>query len=179
LPAPAVDGLPRRPLDQALATDLQHYLPGDLLAKIDIATMACSLEARAPLLDYRLVEWVARLPAGFKQRGLQRKRLLADALARHLPAALFKRQKMGFAAPVGGWLRHELRELVTDTLLDERSREREWFDRRAVESTVREHLAARADHTAAIWTLLMLELWYREFADRPVTTVATSVARRQ
>jgi hypothetical protein len=75
------------------------YLPDDLLTKMDIATMACSLEARAPLLDYRLVEWAARLPVRLKQRRLQRKRLLGDVLARRLPRELFERPKMGFTGP--------------------------------------------------------------------------------
>ena len=162
---PIVTANAQHPLDRVLATDLEHYLPDDLLTKIDIATMACSLEARAPLLDYRLVEWTARLPANFKQRGLRRKRLLSDALARTLPAELFKRPKMGFAVPVGGWLRDELHELMTDTLLDRRSVDRGWTDRRALEQTIREHRSAGADHSRVLWTLLVLELWQREFVD--------------
>ena len=166
-PAPQVDGVhqPRDPLDRVLAADLNYYLPDDLLAKIDIATMACSLESRAPLLDHRVVEWTARLPASFKQRGLRRKRLLADGLARHLPSELFRRPKMGFAAPVGNWLRGDLRELLTDTLLDRQSIDRGWIDRSALERTVQEHLTSQADHTRALWTLLMLELWHREIVE--------------
>lgn len=165
LAPPAITADAQHPLDRVLAMDLEHYLPDDLLTKIDIATMACSLEARAPLLDYRLVEWTARLPASFKQRGLRRKRLLSDGLERTLPPELFKRPKMGFAIPVGRWLRSELHELLTDTLLDRRSVDRGWTDRRALEQTIQEHLSASADHSRVLWTLLMLELWQREFAD--------------
>ena len=90
-------GTAHDPLDRALAVDFARSLPDQLLYKMDIATMASSLEARAPLLDYRLVEWAARLPSSFKQRGRTRKRLLTDALARHLPPELFTRPKMGFS----------------------------------------------------------------------------------
>jgi asparagine synthase (glutamine-hydrolysing) len=167
VPPPAVTAHARHPLDRVLAADLEHYLPDDLLTKIDIASMACSLEARAPLLDYRLVEWTARLPARFKQRGLRRKRLLADAASRELPPDVFTRPKAGFAVPVGKWLRSELRELLTDTLLDRRSLDRGWADRTGLEAAIHDHLSARADHSRALWTLLMLELWHREFADGP------------
>jgi asparagine synthase (glutamine-hydrolysing) len=177
---PDSSGLALSALDRALAMDVAHYLPDDLLTKMDIATMACSLEARAPLLDYRLVEWAARLPVRLKQRRLERKRLLRDALARRLPRELFERPKMGFAAPIGAWLRTELRELVTDTLLDRRTRERGYVAQREVEQLVRQHLAGEADHGRALWTILMLELWHRELVDATparTTTVGTSSAR--
>jgi asparagine synthase (glutamine-hydrolysing) len=155
-------GRVRHPLDHALAVDLSRSLPDQLLFKMDIATMASSLEARAPLLDYRLVEWVARLPASFKQRGLQRKRLLRDALARHLPREMFERPKMGFTAPIPGWLRGELYELLTDTLLGQASRQRGIVEAAAMEDLIRRHRDGE-DHTRALWALLMLELWYQEF----------------
>jgi asparagine synthase (glutamine-hydrolysing) len=153
------------PLDVALATDVSHYLPDDLLTKIDIATMACSLEARAPLLDYKLVEWAARLPVGLKQRGFRGKRLLRDLLERRMSRDLFERPKMGFAAPVGSWLRRELRELTVDTLLDERTAQRGYLDRPAVEELLRSHLSGEVDQSRAIWTILMLELWHREVVE--------------
>jgi asparagine synthase (glutamine-hydrolysing) len=152
-------------LDRALAVDTARSLPDQLLVKMDIASMANSLEARAPLLDYRLVEWVARLPVAYKQRGRARKRLLSDALARHLPPELFKRPKMGFAAPIPGWLRSELSELVSDTLLGSASRDRGIVDTGSIESLIRRHNAGE-EHTRALWTLLMLELWYQQFIDR-------------
>jgi asparagine synthase (glutamine-hydrolysing) len=162
----------RDPLDRALAVDIARSLPDQLLVKMDIATMASSLEARAPLLDYRLVEWTARLPAGFKQRGTQRKRLIADALARHIPAAMFKRPKMGFTAPIPAWLRGELYELTTDTLLSDASRQRGIVQPASVERLIQRHRDGE-DHTRGLWALLMLELWHQEFVDgstRPATT---------
>lgn len=151
-------------LDRALAYDTEHYLPNDLLTKSDISTMACSLESRAPLLDFELVEWAARLPAAFKMRGARRKRVLSDALAHRLPPELFDRPKMGFAVPVGAWLRGELRELVEDTLLGPSCLQRGYLDGRAVADLLRDHRDGRADHGGALWTLLMLELWHREMA---------------
>jgi asparagine synthase (glutamine-hydrolysing) len=163
----AAPGRAKDPLDRALAVDIARSLPDQLLVKMDIATMASSLEARAPLLDFRLVEWAARLPGSYKQRGSQRKRLLADALGRHIPPEHFKRPKMGFTAPIAGWLRGELAELTSDTLLSDASRQRGIVDPRAVEQLIRRHCDGE-DHTRGLWALLMLELWYQEFIDGPV-----------
>jgi asparagine synthase (glutamine-hydrolysing) len=165
---PELFAVASHPLDVALATDVSHYLPDDLMTKIDIATMACSLEARAPLLDYSLVEWAARLPVGLKQRGFRGKRLLRELLARRVSTELFERPKMGFAAPVGSWLRRELRELMVDTLLDERTAQRGYLERPAVEALLRDHLSGEVDHSRAIWTILMLELWHREVVETGV-----------
>jgi asparagine synthase (glutamine-hydrolysing) len=159
-PGHAVD-----PFDRALSVDIARSLPDQLLFKMDIATMASSLEARAPLLDFRLVEWAARLPRSFKQRGTERKRLIADALERHIPAEHFKGRKMGFTAPIAGWLRGELSELTADTLLSDASRQRGIVDVASVEGLIRKHRDGE-DHTRGLWALLMLELWYQEFVDR-------------
>lgn len=162
-------GQARTPLDRALAVDLSKSLPDQLLFKMDIATMANSLEARAPLLDFKLVEWAARLPTGHKHRGLRRKRLIADALGRHLPPELFRRPKMGFTAPIPTWLRGDLRELLSDTLLGSASRSRGIVDPGAVERLISEH-SNGIEHTRGLWTLLMLELWHQEFVDRDSTS---------
>jgi asparagine synthase (glutamine-hydrolysing) len=162
-------------LDRALAVDISKSLPDQLLFKMDIATMANSLEARAPLLDFRLVEWVARLPTAHKQRGLSRKRLIGDALARHLPSELFRRPKMGFSAPIPAWLRGDLYELLTDTLLGSTSRSRGIVDAGTVERLISEHRSG-IEHTRGLWTLLMLELWYQEFVDRKSASRAHSAS---
>ena len=158
-------------LDRALATDTRYQLPDQLLVKMDIATMASSLEARAPLLDYRLVEWVARLPVSFKQRGTERKRLISDALAKHISPELFKRPKMGFSAPIPVWLRGELAEFTADTLLSEASRERGIVNAASVERLIARHNAGE-EHTRGLWALLMLELWHREFIDGAVPSAS-------
>jgi asparagine synthase (glutamine-hydrolysing) len=164
-----------KPMDRALATDLARSMPDQLLFKMDIATMASSLEARAPLLDYRLVEWAARLPSGFKQRGRARKRLISDALAKHVPAEMFTRPKMGFTAPIPSWLRGDLYELLSDTLLGETSRSRGIIDPVTVRRLVTEHRAG-VEHTRGLWSLLMLELWHQEFIDRNPATRAHSAS---
>jgi asparagine synthase (glutamine-hydrolysing) len=171
----APPGLSRRSLDRALAVDVARSLPDQLLFKMDIATMANSLEARAPLLDFRLVEWAARLPVSFKQRGRTRKRLISDALARHVPPELFKRPKMGFTAPIPAWLRGELYELMSDTLLGSQSRARGIIDPLAVQRLIAEHREG-IEHTRGLWTLLMLELWYQEFVDRKPASRAHSAS---
>jgi asparagine synthetase B (glutamine-hydrolysing) len=163
------------PLDRALAVDLARSLPDQLLYKMDIATMASSLEARAPLLDYRLVEWAARLPVAFKQRGTSRKRLISDALARHIPTECFKRPKMGFTAPIPAWLRSGLYEFTRETLLGSASRQRGLIDPIATERLIREHKEG-IEHTRGLWSLLMLELWHQQFIDRsPQVAEAHSV----
>jgi asparagine synthase (glutamine-hydrolysing) len=163
------------PLDRALAVDVARSLPDQLLYKMDIATMASSLEARAPLLDYRLVEWAARLPANFKQRGTSRKRLISDALARHIPTELFKRPKMGFTAPIPAWLRGELYEFTCDTLLGPASRNRGLVDPVSTERLIREHRQG-IEHTRGLWSLLMLELWHQQFVDRTLAASGPSVS---
>jgi asparagine synthase (glutamine-hydrolysing) len=153
------------PVDAVIRADTHMYLPEDLLAKVDIASMANSLEARSPLLDHRLVEFCAGLPSSYKLRGRTSKWLLRRLMQDRLPAAVLTRPKMGFGVPVGEWLRGELRPLLEDTLCSTRALQRGFFKPSAVRSLVDEHLSQRADRTAHIWALLMLELWLREFVD--------------
>lgn len=145
--------------------DLTTYLPGDLLVKADIATMACSLEARSPLLDYRLVEWSSSLPVGLRLRGGQTKYLLRRLMRRRLPAATLAAPKRGFGVPISAWLRDDLRQMVQDTLLTQRALLRGYLLPAAIEALVSEHLTNRADHARQLWALLCLELWHRELVD--------------
>jgi asparagine synthase (glutamine-hydrolysing) len=159
-PEPQLD-----PVDAVLRADTLLYLPQDLLAKVDIASMANSLEARAPLLDHRLVEFCAALPSTYKLRGRTSKWLLRQVMRDRLPQDVLTRSKMGFGVPVGEWLRTDLRPLLEDTLLSQRAQQRGYFRPAAVRGLVDEHLSRRADRTSHIWGLLMLELWHREFVD--------------
>jgi asparagine synthase (glutamine-hydrolysing) len=152
-PAPGVTGL------QLL--DLETYLPGDLLPKSDIASMAHSLELRSPLLDHRVVELGLSLPDSLKQRGREGKLALRRAFADDLPPAVAKRGKRGFGVPLARWFRGELQPLARDLLLGERARARGWFREDAVRRLLDEHAAEHADHGHRLWTLLMLELWQR------------------
>ncbi len=155
------------PVEAAADADMQLYLPEDLLVKMDIASMAWSLELRSPLLDQDLVEFAARLPRPLKLRGLTLKPLLRRVMAGVLPEAILRRRKMGFGVPMAGWLRHEWRDLVHDTLFSTRARERGYFIPGAVRRFVDDHTAGRATHTNRIWNLLMIELWHRTFIDPP------------
>ncbi len=157
------DGLDR--LDAVLATDVASYLPNDLLVKMDIATMACSLEARSPILDHRVMEFASRLPTRMKLRGTTTKFLLRQVARKLLPAANLDRRKMGFGLPVGDWMRGELRPWVDDVLLSPRALARGHFRPDAVRALVHEHGVGSQDHSYRLWALLWLELWYREFLD--------------
>ena len=162
------------PVDAVQRADTLLYLPDDLLAKVDIAAMATSLEARSPLLDHRLVEFCAALPSSYKLRGRTSKWLLRRVMRGRLPEAILTRPKMGFGVPVGEWLRGELRPLLEDTLLSSRAASRGYFHPPAVRALVDEHLTRRVDRSAHIWGLLMLELWFRECLDAAPTAAPSS-----
>jgi len=149
------------PVDASMAVDIDSYLPFDLLVKVDITSMANSLEARSPFLDHEVMEFAARLPVDLKLRGRQSKYLLKRAFGDLLPPENVERRKMGFGVPVGEWFRGPLRELLRDTLLSEQSGG--YFRQETVTRMVHEHLERRADHGFRLWNLLMLELWHREF----------------
>ena len=148
-------------VDAVQRADTLMYLPDDLLAKVDIASMANSLEARPPFLDHRLVEFCASLPSSYKLRGRTSKWLLRETMRHRLPPDILGRPKMGFGVPVGTWLRGELRPMLFDTLLSANARSRDYFRPAAVSALVDEHLSGRADRSAHLWALLMLELWLR------------------
>jgi asparagine synthase (glutamine-hydrolysing) len=141
-------------------------------------SMARSLEVRSPFLDHRLQELVAHLPSAFKMRdGLAKPLLRKLALRRGIPASVINRPKMGFAVPVGQWMKGSLREWIQDLVLGEQATDRGYFERSEVRSLVADHLEGRADHEARLWTLAMLELWHRRWIDRPVA--AGRQGRRQ
>jgi asparagine synthase (glutamine-hydrolysing) len=150
-----------------LAVDVETYLPGDLLTKMDIATMAHSLEARSPFLDSDVMEFAASLPVELKTRRGSRKRILRSAYRETLPDEILDGPKMGFAVPLGDWFRGELRDYSRDVLLDPRCLGRGYFARSFIDSMLDEHASGRRDRSAQIWATLMLELWHREFVDGP------------
>lgn len=146
-------------LDQLLEIDATVYLPGDLLPKIDISTMAFSLEARSPLLDHELMELAASIPPAYKASGAQRKIALRGALRGWLPDAVLDGRKQGFELPVARWLRTDLAPFAREVLLDRASAERGWVQPAMVETLIDEHLAGGVDHGRRLWSLLALELW--------------------
>lgn len=153
-------------LDATLDVDVQTYLPDDLLVKVDVATMAHSLEGRSPFLDHELMEFAASLPPGLKLRGRTTKYLLKRAMRPLVPAPILERRKMGFGVPLDHWFRADLREMARDLLLSPRALQRGYFREEAVRSLLDDHAEGRALWHHQLWNLLMLELWQREFIDR-------------
>ncbi|HEV8590703.1 MAG TPA: asparagine synthase (glutamine-hydrolyzing) [Pyrinomonadaceae bacterium] len=152
-------------LDATLLNDLMTYLPNDLLVKVDIASMANSLEARSPFLDHKVIEFAASLPEQMKMRRFETKSLLKKVAARLVPAEVIYRRKMGFGVPVGKWFRGEMKDFVRGVLLSEKALERGIAKREMLEQYVNEHTSGTRDHAFQIWTLLMLELWFQKFID--------------
>ena len=151
-------------LDRALQLIIETYLPDDILVKIDIASMANSLEARSPLLDYRVLEFTASLPGSLKVKGFQTKHILKKVAARLVPPSTVYRPKQGFAVPLAAWLRGPLRRSLEVLLGHARFRNRELFDPQAVQSCIDRHMAGE-NHAPKLWALLCLELWFRMFVD--------------
>jgi asparagine synthase (glutamine-hydrolysing) len=163
-------------VDVMLEVDVETYLPGDLLVKVDIATMAYSLEARSPLLDPEFMELAASLPADMKLQGLEKKVALRAALRSWLPDEILDRPKMGFGVPIVDWFRHDLREYVEEILLDRVARDRGYFSERYVRALLDRHILGVEDNSYKIWALLMYELWQREFVDGPLRVPAAAAA---
>lgn len=160
--APWLDEVPsngRDELDVILATDVESYLPNDLLVKMDIASMANSLETRSPFLDHHVMEFCARLPSKYKIRGTSLKYLLKQASKRLIPDENIHRRKMGFGVPVGQWMREDLRPLLEDTLFSTTAQQRGYFQPAAVRTLVDNHVSGTSDHSSQLWALLCLELW--------------------
>ncbi len=157
-------------------SDVLTYLPCDILTKVDIASMAASLECRSPLLDHHVVELAARMPLSVKHDGRRGKTILVDTFADLLPADIQSRPKMGFGVPLDSWFRNELRDLLVDLLLDDTAIARGYFRPEAVSRLVEEHLSNRWDHSYRLWSLLCLEVWHRTYidpADPPMSAPAT------
>lgn len=150
--APAGDALSR-----AQYADLKIWLPGDILTKVDRTSMAVSLEAREPLLDHRLVEFAARLPAGMRLRGGSGKWLMKRALSRYLPDEVLHRTKMGFVTPVSAWFRGPLAGEAAAIAHSPALAELGWFDPAAIARLAAAHRSGRAEHGRLLWQLLMLD----------------------
>jgi asparagine synthase (glutamine-hydrolysing) len=145
--------------------DVRTYLPDDILTKVDRTSMLVSLEARVPLLDHRLMEFLATMPARLKLRDGHGKDILKRAMAPDLPPEILARPKMGFGVPIASWLRRELSGWARDILLGPRLRQRGWLQTRATAQLLQEHLAGQHDRSAQIWAILCLEEWARRWID--------------
>ncbi len=146
-------------IERMMTLDAQHYLSECVLVKVDRASMAASLETRAPFLDHTFIDFLARLPVSFKLRGLTTKYILKRAMRDKLPAQVLDRPKKGFGMPVARWLKGELRPLVSDLLAPARLQRHSLFNVDYVQRLLNEHTSGAADHRKLIWTLLMFEMW--------------------
>ena len=136
--------------------DLRQYLPGDVLTKVDVCSMAASLEVRNPFLDPEVSKFARSLPVSFKIQGKRRKRILGEAFAKDLPPGWGERRKRGFGVPVAAWFRTVWRDRLRTALLDELPHRWDMFDRKAVERLIAEHQDGGKDRSYLLFSLLML-----------------------
>jgi asparagine synthase (glutamine-hydrolysing) len=154
-------------LDWMLARDMRSYLPYDELRKTDRLSMCHSLEVRVPLLDHKLVEFVATIPAPYKLRGWRKKRVLIEALRGIVPQAILRRRKQGFSVPLDHWLRGPLREQTRTYLGESALRGVGFFDARAVTELLSEHEQGLRNNESKIWALLTFMLWHELYMRVP------------
>jgi asparagine synthase (glutamine-hydrolysing) len=153
-------------LDRLLYLDMKFYLQEDILAKVDRASMANSLEARVPLLDHRFVEFVAKLPPRLKLNGLTTKYIFKKAVKNLLPKGIANRKKKGFGIPIAKWFKRELKGFVLDVFNESKIKKEGFFNYSYIKRLLDEHFEGRKDNRKQLWTLLVFELWYDKFMRR-------------
>jgi asparagine synthase (glutamine-hydrolysing) len=151
------------PVERLMELDIYTYLPNDILTKVDIASMACSLEVRCPLLDYDVIDFVSKLPIGFKNTLTARKKLLIETFRDSLPKNICARRKMGFGVPVGRWIKNEWKEKTKELLLDSRLAESQVFKGEELRRILSDHIDNRKDYSYLLFSLIVMELWHRRF----------------
>jgi asparagine synthase (glutamine-hydrolysing) len=167
-PPARIDGFARR----AMAVDTRNYLPDDVLTKVDRAAMGVSLEARAPFLDRKVLDFAWRLPMEMKITGGRGKHILRRVLDRHVPRALIERPKQGFAVPVGRWMRTELRDWAESLISVEALNREGLFNPGPVRAAWDEHISGRRDHDLRLWSVLTAQAWAQAQRDTVVASIA-------
>ncbi len=161
-------------IDKLLYIDSRTYLPGDILTKVDRMSMAVSLETRAPLLDHKLIEFMLKTPASLKLAGYETKYLLKQAVKDLIPHEILHRPKQGFGVPVQDWINKQLKSRIRETLTSSQLRQRGFLEPGYVEVLLDEHERGRRDHSMAVWSLFMFELWHREIMDNRAPVVPSA-----
>lgn len=152
-------------IEQMQFLDMNFYLAEDILTKVDRASMAVSLEVRAPFLDHRVAEFAASIPLEYKLKGSNGKYILKKAIEKLLPKTVTKRPKKGFGIPIAQWLKGKLKPLVHDLLSRDRLIKQDLFDHEFVEKLIHEHEQGIASHHKQLWTLLVFQLWHDNFLE--------------
>lgn len=152
-------------IDRLLYLDSKTYLPSDILTKVDRMSMAASIEARVPLLDHKLIEFVTNIPGNLKLNGLETKYIFRKAVRGLIPDAILERPKQGFGVPLNEWINRQLRSRIRETLSEKSFATRGYFDAKYVQTLLDEHGTNRRNHSYALWMLFMLELWHQRYLD--------------
>ena len=153
------------PLSKQQYLDIKLYLPDDIMVKVDKMSMACSLETRAPLLDYTIAEFSAKLPPEWQMEGTNGKAFLKKVLKRYVPERVFTKPKQGFDIPKKHWFKNELRDYTRDILLSDAARQRGYLKYDLVEKVLKDHDSGAKNYHVWIWNLLNFELWHQAFID--------------
>jgi asparagine synthase (glutamine-hydrolysing) len=164
----AADAKSDSSLDRLLYLDSKTYLPSDILVKVDRMSMANSLEARVPLLDHKLIEFVSKIPASMKMHGFESKYIFRKAIRGLVPDEILDRPKQGFGVPINDWINDQLRTRIHGELGEPRTLERGYFEKSYIKLLLDEHSRGRRDHSHTLWMLWMLELWHRRYIDRAI-----------
>ncbi len=149
------------PIDNLLYLDSKTYLVSDILTKVDRMSMATSLEARVPLLDHKLIEFVTNIPTELKLKGLETKYIFRKAIGEIVPKEILNRPKQGFGVPLNEWINLQLKDKIHETLSERKTLERGFFDAKYIKVLLDEHARKRRDHSYSLWILYILELWQR------------------
>lgn len=156
-------------LSKILYTDIKSYLPGDILVKVDRMSMANSLETRAPILDYRVVEYAATIPANLKLKDKESKYILKTTMERLLTDETLYRKKMGFSVPLANWFRNEIKQIAESKLLSADNGLSQFFKPEEVKIIWQQHQSGERDYSSELWSMLAFEMWWARYID-PVTT---------
>lgn len=152
-------------LSKIMYADMKTYLPGDILVKVDRMSMANSLEVRAPLLDYELIEFAATIPSSLKFKQGEKKHILKECFKKILPDEILYRKKMGFSVPLAHWLRHEIKELAETRLFNAKGGIADFFHIDAVRKIWDLHQAEKHDYSTQLWSFLMFQMWWDCYMD--------------